>query len=199
MLLTLLVWAAAAQDRPAGVCNFDGFSADPRLAEVTRATVGYFACGSPKGCLTAKASAGDPVTIYRVDGAWTCGYLEQRGGATPAWLKSADIREIHGDPAPALAAWAGNWENGEGSIRITANGGKLHLAGDNVWKGATTTHTGDFEGDAVPNGNHLRFGEGGAGSCTVDLTLFGKAMVANDNEACGGLNVRFRGVWKRGK
>ena len=34
-------------------------------------------------------------------------------------------------------------------------------------------------------------------SCTVDLTLIGKYLVANDNDKCGGQNVRFWGVWKR--
>lgn len=122
---------AAAQDRPPGVCSFDGFNADPKLAQVTRASVGYSDCESPKGCLTVNVSAGDPVTIYHRDGAWTCAYIEHRSGSGPAWLKSADLHELHADPSPPLLGWVGNWVQGAGSIRITAleAAAKLHLKG----------------------------------------------------------------------
>jgi hypothetical protein len=33
--------------------------------------------------------------------------------------------------------------------------------------------------------------------CTVNLALLGNYLLANDNNMCGGVNVRFWGVWKR--
>jgi len=194
--------AATAQDRPQKSCNFDGFSADPKLAEVIGATVGYFGCATAKDCLPTKLAAGDAVTLYHTDGGWTCAYLQQKDGAGPGWVKTSAIREVKADPAPPLEAWFGKWVQGDDEIRITAakSGGKLHLAGDAVWQGGGgVAHTGEFEGDAAPAGNHLHFVEDGPDSCTVDLTLIGKYLVANDNQMCGGLNVRFWGVWKRGK
>ena len=115
-------------------------------------------------------------------------------------MKSGTSREVPADAAPPLDAWLGTWANGRGRIRIAASNppGKLHLAGDAEWHGVGgVVHTGDFEGDAAPTGNHLHFVEDGADSCTVDLTLIGKYLVADDNDRCGGMNVRFWGVWKR--
>jgi hypothetical protein len=192
--------AAAAQDRPQKLCSFDGFGGDPKLSEVTRATVGYFGCASAKDCLPTKLATGDAVTVYRTEGDWTCAYIQQRDGAGPGWVKSRDIHEVPADPAPPLDAWLGTWANGRGRIRIAVSSppGKLHLAGEAEWHGVgDVVHTGDFEGDAVPSGNHLHFVEDGADSCTVDLTLIGKYLVANDNDRCGGMNVRFWGMWKR--
>jgi hypothetical protein len=200
LLCAAICLAAAAQDRPGKMCGFDGFGANPKLAEVTRATVGYFGCASAKDCLPAKLAAGDAVTVYHAEGDWTCSYIQQRDGAGPGWVKSRDIREVPVDPAPPLDAWLGTWANGRGRIRIAMSNppAKLHLAGDAEWHGrGGVVHTGDFEGDAAPSGNHLHFVEDGADSCTVDLTLIGKYLVADDNDRCGGMNVRFWGVWKR--
>jgi hypothetical protein len=202
MLSVVLCFAASAQDRPQKLCNFDGFGADPKLAEVTKATIGYFGCATAKDCIPAKLAAGDAVTPYHTDGDWTCAYLQQKDGAGPGWVKNDAIREVKADPAPPLEAWFGKWGHGDDEIRITAVKGiaQLHLAGDAVWQGgAGVAHTGDFEGDAVPAGNHLHFVEDGPDSCTVDLTLIGKYLVADDNQMCGGMNVRFWGIWKRGK
>jgi hypothetical protein len=199
-LLSVLICAAtAAQERPEKACSFDGFSADGKLAEVTRPTTGYWGCGFPNSCIPTKLIAGDVVTPYHTDSVWTCVYIQQRDSAGPGWVKASDIREIHPDPAPLLDAWAGTWTQGRGRIRITtASGGKLHLKGENEWHGVRdVVHTGQFEGDTSPAGNHLHFVEADAESCTIDLTLIGKNLVANDNQRCGGMNVRFWGIWKR--
>jgi len=191
--------AAVAQERPQKACSFDGFSADGKLAEVTRPTVGYYGCGSRIDCIPAKLAVRDVVVPYHADGDWTCAYLQQRDGAGPGWVKTGDIRDIPADSAPPLGAWVGTWANGGGRIRIAWNaGGKLHLTGEAEWHGVGgLVHTGGFEGDASPQGNHLHFVEAGADTCTVDLTLIGRYFVANDNDRCGGQNVRFWGIWKR--
>ena len=200
LLLAAVCLPSAAQDRPPGVCSFQGFSAHDTLAEIARATTGYRGCATAAACVAAKLAAGDVVTPYHTGGAWTCGYIQQRNGAGPGWVKNSDLRELHGDPAPPLAAWAGTWTNGDGRILITlsATADALHLAGENQWHGrGDVVHTGEFEGDARPEGNHLHFVEADAGSCTVDLTLIGDYLAVSDNQACGGMNVRFWATWKR--
>jgi hypothetical protein len=195
----LICAAAAAQDRPRKACSFDGFSADGKLAEVTRPTAGYYGCQSAKDCSPTKLAAGDVVAPYHTDGDWTCAYIQQRDGAGPGWVKASDIRDVPADSVPPLSAWVGTWGNDRGRIQIaTSSGAKLHLKGEAEWHGtAGVVHTGDFEGDASPQGNHLHFVDSGADSCTVDLTLIGRYLVANDNDRCGGMNVRFWGIWKR--
>jgi hypothetical protein len=34
-------------------------------------------------------------------------------------------------------------------------------------------------------------------SCVVDMTLIGTYIVARDNGKCGGMNVRFGGIWQK--
>ncbi len=71
---------AAAQERPQKLCDFDGFGADPKLAAVTKATVGYFGCSTVKDCQPTKLAVGDVVTPYHAEGDWTCAYIQQRTG-----------------------------------------------------------------------------------------------------------------------
>ena len=201
------IWVAAisvvaGQDRPKALCDFDGFGTNPNLAEVStaRSTKGYYGCSSGNDCLATTLAPGDPVLVYRVEGEWTCGYLSQHNGAGPGWIRSKDIRPVNFDPAPPLNAWLGTWANGKDRIRIqpSKSSGKLDLEGEATWHGhGDVVHTGDFAGEAAPAGNQLHFVEEGADSCTVDLTLIGNYLVANDNAMCGGMNVRFWGIWKR--
>jgi len=200
LLPAILAVAAAAQERPQRACRFEGFGAEGKLAEVIRPATGYWGCDSAKSCVPTKLAAGDVAAPYHTDGDWTCAYIQQRDGAGPGWVKAQDLREVHADPAPLLDAWFGTWANGLGRIRIapSAAAGELHVSGENEWHGiGDVVHTGDFEGDASPAGNHLHFVESGPGSCTIDLTLIGRYLVAGDNQLCGGMNVRFWGIWKR--
>jgi hypothetical protein len=194
--------AQQAPDRPGTMCNFDGFDKKPALAEVTapRQAKGYFGCSTGGNCVSTNLAPGDAVLVYRVDGDWTCGYLSQRNGAGPAWVRSRDIHPVSFDRAPALSAWVGNWANGKDriGIQVSKSPGKLDLHGAATWHGGGgVVHTGDFEGEAVPDGHRLHFVEDSADSCTVDLTLIGEYLLANDNAMCGGMNVRFWGIWKR--
>ena len=193
---------AAGQDRPVTACSFDGFGMNPNLAEVAtaRSAKGYYGCAAGNGCLPTTLGPGDAVLVYRVEGDWTCGYLSQHNGAGPGWIRSKDIRPVSFDAAPAPGAWVGSWANGKDRIGIQASKspGKLDLQGEATWHGAGgVVHTGDFSGEAAPTGNRLHFVEDGADSCTVDLALIGEYLVANDNAMCGGMNVRFWGIWKR--
>ncbi len=193
---------ASGQDRPGTACNFDGFEADLKLAEVStpRSTKGYYGCSSGNDCLATTLEPGDPVLVYRVERDWTCGYLSQHNGAGPGWLRSKDIRPVNFDPTPPLNALVGTWVNGKDRIRIqpSKSSERLDLEGEATWRGARgVVHTGDFAGEAAPAGNRLHFVEDGADSCTIDLALIGNYLVANDNAMCGGMNVRFWGIWKR--
>ena len=140
--------------------------------------------------------------VYQAGNDWSCGYLSQTKGAGPGWVKSKDIRPVAFEDAPPLDAWLGTWANGEDRIRIQTSKApsKVDLQGEAVWHGRKdVVHTGGFAGEASPAGNHLHFVESDADSCTLDLTLIGKYLVADDNDRCGGENVRFWGIWKRAR
>lgn len=193
----------AAQQLPTADCPFDGF--DPqteKVAEVAVKTTSYFNCGGSQNCIAFPLSPGDSVVIYHNDGSWTCGYLSTHDGSTSGWVLTKDIRTLEADPNPPIKAWVGNWIQRDGRIRISLSKtpGRLSVEGDGAWQGNNgVAHSGDFFGDATPKGNHLHFVQGNADSCAIDLALFGNHLLANDNERCGALNVRFWNVWKRSK
>jgi hypothetical protein len=176
-ITSLSAGLAAEQQPPKAPCDFDGFDTNSKLAEAIK--------------------TGDPVVVNRVEGEWTCGYLLARKGSAQGWVRSREIRLVTFDPNPPLNAWAGTWVQGENRIRIqTSNtSGRLDLQGEAYWHGfGDNVHSGDFAGRASPAGNHLHVEDD---SCAIDLALFGKYILSNDNNSCGGANVRFWGVWKR--
>jgi len=195
-----------AQSRPTMDCRFPdaGFAAVPdspiRIAEVVPPSAATLvACGSPQGCAILRARRGTPVEIYEVQRDWTCGYFSSSDGAGPAWIRSSALRVLSYSPHPAANLWEGTWVGGEDRVRIrSAQPGTLRLSGGAQWHGRKDNiHFGDFNGEAAPQGNHLHFVENGPDSCTIDLTLLGRYILASDNQRCGGMNVRFQGIWKR--
>ena len=182
MKLTIALWittlsVAVGQQHPTSLCEFDGFDTNSKLAETIK--------------------AGDPVVVNRLEGDWTCGYFVTRKGASQGWVRSRDMRVLDVDPRPAPAAWVGTWVQGDNRIRIQNSKvpGKLALTGEAYWHGfGDNVHSGEFAGEAGPVGNHLHLEDD---SCKIDLALIGKYLLANDNNMCGGMNVRFWSVWKR--
>ena len=186
-----LVVVALGQQPPKSACDFDGFDTNAKLAEVKTAATGYYQS------LSMKLKPGDTVVVNRVEGDWTCGYLTSRRGGASGWVRSSDIRPVLFDPNPPLTAWLGTWREGENQIRIQASKttGKLQLDGEAYWHGiGDNVHTGEFSSEAAPSGNKLHVEDD---PCKIDLALIGKYILANDNNMCGGMNVRFWGVWKR--
>lgn len=174
-LATLAI--AAGQQPPKTPCIFDGFDTNSKLAETVK--------------------TGNPLVVSRAEGDWTCGYLTSRKGAAQVWLRSADIRLLTFDPNPPLTAWTGTWVQGENRIRIqnAKIPGKLSLGGEAYWHGfGDNVHDGAFAAEASPAGSHLHLEDD---LCQIDLALWGKYVLASDNNMCGGMNVRFWGVWKR--
>jgi hypothetical protein len=168
-------------------------------AAVIRFATQWELCGSGKGCVKALVAQGTPVQIYRQQGAWTCGYVSGKNGAGPAWIRTDVLRIYSPAENPSPNAWLGNWVGAEDhvTIRLGAQPGALHLVGNAMWQGNHTSHTGDMGGMVSPPGNHLHFVANGPGSCTIDLVLVDRYILAEDNNACGGLNARFQGLWQR--
>jgi hypothetical protein len=200
-ILFLIARLSSAQQHSTRDCQFDGLSANPKLAETVASSVAYYGCGANRDCLSKKLQQGEPVVVFSQSAEWICGYVEDNNGATPAWVPARDLRELKPDPNPSLAAWFGMWSQSDDRIQIqpARDPSKVHLTGHATWHGARgVKHYGELEGEAIHSGNHFHYSEG-PDACTVDLTLFGKYIVADDNERCGGMNVRFWGLWTRAR
>ena len=200
------VFPCGAQGKPTSACEFayNGFALSPgekvQIAEVAKkGGVQLEACGASTACIQAPVAWQTPVQIYRQQGEWTCGYVSGRDGAGPAWIRTENLRVVSYDEHPPLAAWVGAWSGGEVHVRLRAGSapGTLQLVGSAVWHGKFTSNFGDTRGSGSPVGNHLHFVEEGPDSCTIDMTLLGRYILAEDNMQCGGMNVRFQGIWRR--
>lgn len=179
LIFAAITSVAAGQQPPKTPCDFDGFDTNSKLAETLK--------------------SGDPLVVNRVEGDWTCGYLAGRKGSGQSWVRSRDIRMVSFDPNPLSTAWAGTWVQGQNRIRIQGSTvpGKVSLHGEAYWHGfGDNVHSGEFSAEASPSGNKLHVEDD---SCKIDLALLGKYIVANDNNMCGGANVRFWGVWRRAR
>ena len=200
MVCAAAACVAAGPQPPTSACDFDGFDVNAKLAEAGKQTTAYYACAAGKKCLSMPLQAGDTVVISRSEDDWTCGYLTSRKGAAQGWVRTADVHVIQADPNPPLTAWIGTWMQGENRITIEASTtpGQLSLDGEAYWRGGRdNVHEGAIAGDVSPQGNHAHYEEGSRESCNVDMALIGNYLLANDNSLCGGMNVRFWGVWRR--
>jgi len=189
--------AAGQGAAPAERCGFQGFTTTFPLAETVRATDGWVVCppgrSGGSGCRTSPLKAGEPVAVYHAEGNWTCAALP--GG--PGWLRSADLRAIRVNPTPTLSAWLGTFNGGAGrvTIRRAKTPGALTLSGRGTSEGGFgVVHYGRFSGDATPSGNRMHFSDG---YCEIDMALIGRYILADDNNRCGAMNVRFWGIWTR--
>jgi hypothetical protein len=82
-------------------------------------------------------------------------------------------------------------------IRRVGKSGLLKVKGYAIWEGSRdNVHVGGVEAVAQPVGNELVLVED---VCRVTLKLVGDYLVADDNSECGGVNVRFNGVFRKGR
>jgi hypothetical protein len=129
-------------------------------------------------------------------------------GMACAWFQPADEVENVGwipeanvkirTPAPANESWTGAWnDRGHNWLYIDAvpDSPRLHIAGHARWySGTDVIHFGRVNGDTTPGVAHLNVSEG---DCTVYAHVVARYLVAVDNARCGGVSVRFDGVYQK--
>ena len=216
LLLALFVPAhALAQDTPSGnppnFCRNGAFPADStefRTARVVGAkgSRAYFHGDEEESCPSAKCRTkayvvpGDEVLVSKSFGDWLCAwYQPPKGGETVGWIPSDQLSVTETLKSPPQSAWLGKWEYYQQTLDISrdARTGLLRVEGVAIWKGfGDNVHTGAVGGAARPEGNVLVVEED---ICRVTLRLVGASLVVTDNSDCGGMNVRFDGVYRKKK
>lgn len=213
LLLLALCAPAQAQDNaasgnPPNWCRNGAFAADGTDFRVARA-VGdkgariYFH-GDEEGCPGAKCRKaayvvpGDELLVSRGFGDWMCAWYQPRKGSeTVGWIPAHQLSVAGPARIPTPARWVGEWEFGIQSLRIRndAKKGSLNVEGQALWRGlGDNVHTGEVSASARPDGNVLVVEQD---ICRVTLRLVGDYLVVTDNSDCGGMNVRFDGVYRR--
>lgn len=144
--------------------------------------------------ITARSFKGYRCILYRneKDFAGSAGYVpENRLEALPA----ATVTQKD---------WLGEWRMGDDSITLRARGAKLAASGVAYWPSANPSpkevpggpHMGQMSGVAAPMGDRIAFADA-EDECHVSLTLLPPFLLARDDNRCGGMNVRFDGVYLR--
>lgn len=154
---------------------------------------------------------GDPVLTAHPQQGWICIYYMNGNHDYTGWLPVSQVK-LTALTTPPLSQWPGTWQavTGNPQITITAEDDHtLSVTGDAEWYGGKTAsgddivHLGSFAGHARPQGASATVidGDGEYGSnkyvCQVKLQRVGRYLVATDNQSCGGMNVRFNGVYER--
>lgn len=113
---------------------------------------------------------------------------------------------LQAQPAASVTQkdWLGEWRMGDDSITLRARGDKLSASGEAYWPSANPSlkerpggpNIGEMSGVAAPKGNQVAFIDS-EDECHVSLTLLPPFLLARDNNRCGGMNVRFSGVYLR--
>ena len=216
MLMCVCAEEAAAQnvgDNPANWCRnglFPSEGTEFKLARVTgtKGTRIHF-FGDDDGCPDDKAKCikrsylipGDRVLISKRYGPWICSWYQPRKGSeTVGWLPAESLVISSEQYArPAIGRWVGLWKYYDQSLNIRRDrkAGFLRVRGDAIWRGlGDNIHVGSVGDSAQPQGSELILVEE---ECRVSLRLVGDYIVASDNSQCGGANVRFDGVYQRGR
>ncbi|KAF1013344.1 MAG: hypothetical protein GAK31_03493 [Stenotrophomonas maltophilia] len=146
---------------------------------------------------------GDTVVTGRDLGRYRCAFFPNKVGGSAGWVDRSRLQPLV-QPAPTLQDWAGDWHDGDNGLKIRVQGTQLQVDGDAYWPSANPTlearpggpNIGAVSAAATPYGSRVDFIED---SCTVRAQILGEVLWVADNSGCGGMNVRFDGVYRRRK
>jgi hypothetical protein len=153
-----------------------------------------------KACRSAYVLPGQEVLAGKHLGNFICAFFPNNVGGSAGWVSAGNLTPSpqQPDPNPPLRSWLGNWRDGLNWLDISLVGNELKVSGHAFWvgpAGPASLHDGGIDAQAKPRKTSAEFAEE---DCRVWATLFGKYLLISDNENCGGVNVRFDGVYRRG-
>ena len=145
------------------------------------------------------------IYVGRVYGHYRCAYATSTNGSGPGWISSGRLRIIPAKTKYKLTSWVGNWKevDGDDTISIKKVKNKIEAIGNAVYPSYNPpkkyfpggANFGSFKGYSIPDTNAAVFGT--KSGCLVYIRLLGGTLIVNDNNACGGMNVTFRGIYKK--
>jgi hypothetical protein len=196
LALFLLAAAAASAQEPEDWCRQGTFVHETtfQMAELTAATHLLADDGSAKADEIANGS--EVIVGHHHDGKACVWYQPPEEVEKIGWIAESGIKLKNSKPQKE--PWAGDWnDRGHNWLYIASlpDSDRLRINGHARWYGNNDViHFGRVNGDTVPGVAHLTATEG---LCTVYAQLVGRYLIAFDNTRCGGVNVRFDGVYQK--
>ena len=151
---------------------------------------------------------GDRVVVNEIEGAFACAnYVDRKGVNIASWLPLTSLSRVEIQPR-----WAGSWRTWDGRALIGIQNrpnGDMFVKGNAVYSSDGAVNTGAFEAASDPTARIVSFGyyagrqmtyeEAFAGPkrCAVRMAQLGPYLAVIDNDACGGVNVSFTGLYAR--
>jgi hypothetical protein len=162
--------------------------------------------GCPQKGATCQTKAyvvpGDRLLIGKTHGEWSCAWYQGKSRETVGWVRNNDL--VTQAQAPVqTAGWLGTWKQvykGPGRIVVSHVGDTLQVDGQTRWIGQNTENFGELLGQLAISGRHGHLGPAigkETYECGADMTRIGEFLIVHDNGRCGGLNVRFDGLYVR--
>lgn len=209
--LLLLIAAQMASADDSQICSLIDPPGATVVERVTRMSAGEITAGKP---ITLHGLAADPASTCLGDscvvsggvagvelwrkGGLVCVGLPGKGklGTTSGWLPAARWDSRRSAPQPD-ASWVGVWQNPSAKISVEVTAvDKLAVEGHALWVGGPLkqSHFGEFEITGAQSDGVISIVD--ADSCQVAVRLIGDFLVAADNNKCGGMNVRFDGLYR---
>lgn len=150
--------------------------------------------------------SGDVVFAGPPNQGFRCAYYGSRDGKIVAgFIPIENLRALDENNGFGLTVdfVMGTWKYENDSIEIkAAAAGQINGDGQAYYQTAETVNDGAFSAQATlaSGQKELVFKEGNdESSCVVKLHRRGPYLVASDNNNCGGLNVRFNGIYTKAK
>ncbi len=158
-------------------------------------------CGSRQ---KAYLVSGDVVFAGPPNRGFRCAYYGRSNGKIVAgFIPVENLKALVEDNRMSIDFAIGTWKYENDSIDIkAAAAGQVSGDGQAYYQTAETVNDGAFSAKAplAAGQKELVFKEGNdESSCVVKLHRRGPYLVASDNNNCGGLNVRFDGIYTRAR
>jgi hypothetical protein len=208
----LAAGGARAQDSDEDMCRNGLFPSQREFALATVAGTAprlYFfndwdGCPQKGASCQTKAYVlpGDRLLLGKTHGEWTCAWYQGKSRETVGWVRKRDLA-AQAETAVQTGDWLGKWREvykGPGRIGIARAGDTLQVNGKTRWIGQNTENFGGISGTLGISGRHGHVGPAGGKetyACSADMVRIGDFLIVHDNGGCGGLNVRFDGLYVR--
>ena len=160
-------------------------------------------CPETSACAWRRAAyrvPGDVVLVSAPVNGFRCAYVGSRGRLSAGFLPTASL--IADDERTDITpGWLrGRWSDGSDLITIEQRGGHLIAHGDGIWPGRNFAgppgpNIGEFQGEPMISGDHVAIYDG---TCHVEARRRGPYLIVSDNQNCGGMSVRFQGIYVAG-
>ena len=190
-----------------------------RLNFVAGPDKGMPTCPSAESTCRLKAFLvpGDEVLINTMEGSYVCATFKARSGIVTKGLLPRDALQVVPPEQLSDQKWDGKWRrDSETEIVIESRKDQVKVSGTAIWGSSDpqrvkrgAVNTGELSGSGKPGGQVLAIGydpdrsgfpppeDAASDICAAKLELYGRYLLVEDNERCGGVNVTFTGLYVR--